>query len=265
MESMDVLKNGILTGFYELDNLINGLNKSELIVIASRPAMGKSTLALNIAANVATDEKIPVALFNLELSKEQCIERMIAQKSLVSINKIKINNVNNDESKQVKTTIIELADAPIYIDDTPSLSIQELREKSFRLKEEKDIGLILIDYLQLINDGKDENICVLLKNLAQELDIPVVVLSQLSKAPQERFENGLDPKPILSDINKTISKESDVLIFLHRDNYYSTNSEEKDIVDLIIAKNKLGNTGTVKLLFKNDCLKFKNIEGNIEK
>ena len=194
------LINGILTGFYDLDYAIKGLNKPKLIILVSRPAMGKSAFALNIAVNVAVDKKIPVALFNLELSKEQCTEGMIAQKSLVNINKIKTNNVNDDEAKQVKTTIIELADAPIYIDDTPSTSIQELREKSFKLKEEKDIGLILIDYLQLINDGKDENICALLKNLAQELDIAVVVLSQLSKAPQERFEKGLDPKPILSDI-----------------------------------------------------------------
>ena len=267
MESINLLNNGsndIATGFYDLDYAINGLNKSELIVIASRLAMGKTNFLLNIATNVAVERKIPVALFNLELSKEQCIERMIAQKSSVNINNIKTNIVNDEKANQVKTAIKELADAPIYIDDTPVISFKELREKSFKLKEEKDIGLILVDYLQLINDGKDENICALLKNLAQELDIPVVVLSQLSKAPQERFENGLDPKPILSDINKTISKESDVLIFLHRDNYYSTDSEEKDIVDLIIAKNKLGNTGTVKLLFKNDCLKFKNIEGNIE-
>lgn len=234
MESMDVLKNGILTGFYELDNLINGLNKSELIVIASRPAMGKSTLALNIAANVATDEKIPVALFNLELSKEQCIERMIAQKSLVNINKVKTNNVNDDESNQVKTTIIELADAPIYIDDTPSISIQELREKSFKLKEEKNIGLVLIDYLQLINDSEDENICTSLKNLAIELDVPVIVTSQLTTEIDKRE----DKRPRLSDVNSVVEQESDVVMFL----YSEDNNRE-----IIVAKNRYGNIGTIKL------------------
>ncbi len=234
MESMDVLKNGILTGFYELDNLINGLNKSELIVIASRPAMGKSTLALNIAANVATDEKIPVALFNLELSKEQCIERMIAQKSLVNINKVKTNNVNDDESNQVKTTIIELADAPIYIDDTPSISIQELREKSFKLKEEKNIGLVLIDYLQLINDSEYENICTSLKNLAIELDVPVIVTSQLTIEIDKRE----DKRPRLSDVNSVVEQESDVVMFL---------CSEDNNREIIVAKNRYGNIGTIKL------------------
>lgn len=234
MESMDVLKNGILTGFYELDNLINGLNKSELIVIASRPAMGKSNLLLNIALNVAVNGKIPVALFNLELSKEQCTERMIAQKSLVNINKIKTNNVNDDEAKQVKTTIIELADAPIYIDDTPSISIQELKEKSFKLKEEKNIGLVLIDYLQLINDGKDENICTSLKNLAIELDVSVIITSQLTTKIDKRE----DKRPKLSDVNSVVEEESDVVMFL----YSEDNNRE-----IIVAKNRYGNIGTIKL------------------
>lgn len=255
---------GISTGFSDLDYAIKGLDKSKLIVIASRPAMGKSNLLLNIASNVAVDEKIPVAVFNLELSKEQCIERMIAQKSLVNISNIKTNNINAKELNKVKTAVKELSEAQIYIYDTPNLSMEEIREKCIKLKNEKDIRLIVIDYLQLIQNSKDENICVSLKTLAQELNVSIIITSQLSRKPKERFEKGEDPRPILSDINTSILNESDVLIFLHRDDYYNTDSENKDIAELIIARNKFGDTGTVKLLFMKDYLKYTNLARNIE-
>lgn len=189
---------------------------------------------------------------------------MIAQKSLVNINNIKTNNVNDQEANQIKTAIKELADAPIYIDDTPAISFKELKENSFKLKEEKGIGLILVHYLQLITGSKDENICASLKKLARDLDIPVVVTSQLSRKPEERFEKGENPRPILSDINTNILGESDVLVFLYRDDYYNVDTENKDITELIIARNKLGDTGTVKLAYNKECLKYDNLEGNIK-
>lgn len=248
------LIDGTLTGFYDLDYAIKGLNKPKLIILASRPAMGKSAFALNIAVNVAVDGKIPVAIFSLEMLKEQCIERMIAQKSAV--------NINDGLTNQVKLAIKELADAPIYIDDTPAISINEIKAKCKKLKNEKNIGLIIIDYLQLIKDGKDKNICKELKNLSEELNVPILVTSQLSRRPEERFKKGENPRPILSDVNTSILKESDVIILLYREDYYNTDSENKDIAELIIAKNELGDTGIVKLLFQKEFFKFQNLEVN---
>ena len=216
----------------------------DFIILASRPAMGKSAFALNIAVNVAVDGKIPVAIFSLEMLKEQCIERMIAQKSAV--------NINDGLTNQVKLAIKELADAPIYIDDTPAISIDEIKAKCKKLKNEKNIGLIIIDYLQLIKDGKDKNICKELKNLSEELNVPILVTSQLSRRPEERFKKGENPRPILSD----------VIILLYREDYYNTDSENKDIAELIIAKNELGDTGIVKLLFQKEFFKFQNLEVN---
>lgn len=254
------LINGILTGFYDLDYAIKGLNKPKLIILASRPAMGKSAFALNIAVNVAVDDKIPVAIFSLELSKEQCIERMITLKSEVA--KSRNTNLNDEEMIKVKGTIEELSEANGFIDDSPAISINEIKAKCKKLKNEKNIGLIIIDYLQLIKDGKDKNICKELKNLSEELNVPILVTSQLSRRPEERFKKGENPRPILSDVNTSILKESDVIILLYREDYYNTDSENKDIAELIIAKNELGDTGIVKLLFQKEFFKFQNLEVN---
>ena len=272
IEQKDNNKKVLSTGFYDLDYAIKGLKEGELIVIASRPAMGKTALEFNIAMNVAIKEKVPVAIFSLEMSKEQCIQRLISAisaKSLVDINKIGNNTLKEDDVEKIKSAIKDLSETEIYIDDRIPLSIEEIREECIKLKNEKDIKLIVIDYLHLIStdkitetrEQKLSHICLELKKLAQELNIPIIVTSPL--ALEKRKE---DKRPIINDLNTVgISKlEADVLIFLHRDDYYNIDTENKNIAVLIIARNKYGNTGTVKLLFKKDYLKYENIEADIE-
>lgn len=244
---------GLSTGFIDLDKKINGLQKTDLILVAARPAMGKTAFTLNLAQNAAMKSNASVALFNLEMSKGQLIERMIASVSQVELNKIKNGNIDDSEWEKLMDAMGVLSKLKIYIDDAAGINMMELRSKCRRLKVESGLDLVIIDYLQLMDgDSKAESrqqeiskISRSLKILAKELECPVVALSQLSRAPEQRAEH----RPILSDLRESgaIEQDADLVMFLYRDDYYNQNSEQKDITEVIIAKHRHGEVGTVAL------------------
>ena len=258
---------GVPTGFADLDYKTAGLHNSDLILIAARPAMGKSAFALNIAANAAINAKVPVAIFNLEMSKSQLVNRMLCSEAMVDSNKIRTGKIEEDDWTKLATALGPLSEAPIYIDDTAGISITEIRAKCRKLKLEKNIGLVVIDYLQLIqgsgkrNSSREQEISEIsrsLKILAKELDIPVIALSQLSRAAEQRQ----DHRPMLSDLRESgaIEQDADIVMFLYRDDYYNPDSEKKNIAEVILAKHRAGSTGTVELLWMGNYTKFANIE-----
>lgn len=258
---------GIPTGFIELDYKMAGLQNSDLILIAARPAMGKSAFAINIASYAAIKHGIPTVIFNLEMSKEQVANRILCSEAMVDSNKIRTGKIEEEDWTKLASALGPISDAPIYIDDTPGISVTEIRTKCRKLKLEKNIGLVVIDYLQLIkgtgkNSSREQEISEIsrsLKILAKELNIPVVALSQLSRAPEQRKD---DHRPILSDLRESgaIEQDADIVMFLYRDDYYNENSEDKNIAEVIIAKQRGGSTGTIKLAWLGDYTKFANLE-----
>ena len=260
---------GMESGFIDLDEKISGLNDSDLIIVAARPAMGKSAFVLNIASYVAMHDKVPVMIFNLEMSKEQLVKRMLSSES--EIDSMKINNANLEQEDWIKMADASnrLADVPIYIDDTPVLTPSEIRAKCRKAKLEKNIGLIIIDYLQLMesktaNGSRQQEISEIsrgLKILAKELNVPVIALSQLSRATESRA----DHRPMLSDLRESgsIEQDADIVMFLHREDYYDKETEKKNVAEVIIAKNRHGETGTVELAWLGKYTKFANLyKGN---
>lgn len=258
---------GVSTGFSDLDYKTSGFHGSELIILAARPAMGKSAFAINIATNAAVQNKIPVAIFNLEMSKEQIGNRILCSEAMVDSNKIKTGQIEDQDWIKLASTLGILSDAPIYIDDTAGISIMEIRAKCRKLKMEKNIGLIVIDYLQLIqgsgkrNSSRENEISEIsrsLKILAKELDVPVIALSQLSRGAEKRD----DKRPMLSDLRESgaIEQDADIVMFIYRDDYYNENSEEKNVAEIIMAKHRGGSTGTVELLWLGSYTKFVNLE-----
>ncbi len=258
---------GIPSGFTELDYKTAGFHGSELILIAARPAMGKTAFALNIATNAALKGNTPVALFSLEMSKEQLVNRILCSESMVDSNKVRTGKLNEDDWTKLAGAIGPLSEAEIYIDDTPGINIMEIRAKCRKLKLEKNIGMIVIDYLQLIQGSgrrlgsREQEISEIsrsLKILAKELDVPVIALSQLSRAAEQR----LDHRPMLSDLRESgaIEQDADIVMFLYRDDYYNQDSEKKDIAEVIIAKHRGGSTGTIELLWLGSYTKFVNLE-----
>jgi replicative DNA helicase len=257
---------GVPTGFPDLDAMTSGLQPSDLILIAARPSMGKTSFALNIAANAAIRYKIPVAIFSLEMSKEQLVQRLLCAESHVDSHKLRTGRLDEEDWPRLARAMGPLSEAPIYIDDTPGISSLELRAKARRLKAEKGLGLILIDYLQLMTgrngaENRQQEISEVsrsLKALARELSVPVVALSQLSRAPEVRA----DHRPILSDLRESGSQEqdSDLVAFLYRDDYYNPDTEKKNIAEVIIAKQRNGPTGTVELVWLSKYTKFASIE-----
>ncbi len=258
---------GIPTGFTDLDRKTAGLHGSELILVAARPAMGKSAFALNIGTYAATKAKVPVAIFNLEMSKDQLANRILCSEALVDSNHVKTGELTDEELAKLAETSGELAQAPIYICDTPGISVMEIRARCRKLKLEKNIGLIIIDYLQLIQgSAKNANnrvqeiaeISRSLKILAKELDVPVIALSQLSRAVESRD----DHRPMLSDLRESgsIEQDADIVMFLYRDDYYNPeDSKKKNIAEVIIAKQRAGETGTVELAWVGQYTKFGNL------
>lgn len=257
---------GITTGFIDLDNKTAGLHNSDLIIIAARPAMGKSAFAINLATNAAIKANVPAVIFNLEMSKEQVGNRILCSEAMVDSNKIRTGQIEDEDWMKLATTLGELSEAPIYIDDTPGISIMEIRAKCRKLKLEKNIGLIVIDYLQLIqgtgkkNASREQEISEIsrsLKILAKELDVPVIALSQLSRTAERRD----DKRPMLSDLRESgaIEQDADIVIFLYRDDYYNEDSEKKNIAEVIIAKHRAGSTGTVELAWLGSYTKFANL------
>ena len=258
---------GVPTGFVDLDDKTAGLHGSDLILIAARPAMGKTAFALNIAANAAIRSNTPVAIFNLEMSKDQLVNRILCIEAMVDSNKIMTGKLEEDDWSKLASVVGPISDSGIYIDDTPGISIMEIRTKCRKLKMEKNIGLIVIDYIQLIqgsnnrkNGSREQEIAEIsrsLKILAKELNVPVIALSQLSRAVEQRP----DHRPMLSDLRESgsIEQDADIVMFLYRDDYYNPDSEEKDISEVIIAKHRAGSTGTVKLLWMGNYTKFVNL------
>ncbi len=258
---------GVPTGFADLDYKTAGLHNSDLILVAARPAMGKSAFALNVATNAAINAKIPVAIFNLEMSKSQLVNRMLCSEAMVDSNKIRTGKIEENDWEKLATALGPLSEAQIYIDDTAGISVAEIRAKCRKLKLEKNIGLVVIDYLQLIqgsgkrNASREQEISEIsrsLKILAKELDVPVIALSQLSRAAEQRA----DHRPMLSDLRESgaIEQDADIVMFLYRDDYYNPDTEKKNIAEVILAKHRAGSTGTVELLWMGNYTKFANIE-----
>ena len=257
---------GVPTGFAELDYKTAGLHGSELILVAARPAMGKTAFALNLATNAALRGNAPVAIFSLEMSKDQLVNRILCSEAMVDSNKVRTGKLDEDDWVKLAGAIGPLSEAEMYIDDTPGISVMEIRTKCRKLKMEKNIGLVVIDYLQLVQGNKrtasrEQEISEIsrsLKILAKEINVPVIALSQLSRAVEQRP----DHRPMLSDLRESgaIEQDADIVMFLYRDDYYNKESEKKDIAEVIIAKQRGGQTGTVELLWMGNYTKFVNLE-----
>ena len=262
---------GLSTGFIGLDKITTGLHEGNLIIIAARPAMGKTALALNIAKHVATMERKPAVIFSLEMGAEELIERMVASEGMVPAYHLKTGNLSTDEWKRLVHAQSNLYDVPIFVDDTAGIRISEIRSKARKLSQEMGgLGIIIIDYLQLITGSKRENrqqivseISRELKILAKDLRVPVIALSQLSRSVEQRQ----DKRPMLSDLRESgsIEQDADIVAFLYRDAYYqkeqADSQEANNVTDLILEKNRHGSLGTVKLYFHKEYTKFSSVEG----
>ncbi len=257
---------GLTTGYTDLDRMTSGLQKSDLILLAARPSMGKTALALNIAMNTVKTGS-SVALFSLEMSKEQYVQRIISMESMVDSSKLRTGNLEDEDWTRLIDTMSLISSYDVYIDDTPSVSLFEMMSKCRRLKIEKGLDLIIVDYLQLMSDGgrndnrqqEISNISRGLKALARELSCPVMALSQLSRAPELRT----DHRPIMSDLRESgaIEQDADVVMMLYRDEYYhKEESEKKGITEVIITKQRNGPVGTVELAWIAQYTKFGNIQ-----
>jgi replicative DNA helicase len=257
---------GLSTGFDELNRRTGGFHGGELILIAGRPGMGKSSFAVNIAEHVSIYDKKTVAIFNLEMPKEQIVNRIICSQARVNSSKMRTGDITGEDWEKIGAIVDRVATAPMYIDDTASITVSEIRAKCRRLKQTKDLQLIVIDYLQLMESGgrvdnRQQEIAEIsrsLKILAKELNIPVIALSQLSRASESRS----DKRPMLSDLRESgaIEQDADMVMFLYRDDYYNKDTEEKNIAEFIVAKNRSGETGMFKLGWKGECTKFSNLE-----
>ncbi len=252
---------GLTTGFIDLDARTSGLQKSDLIMLAARPAMGKTAFALNIAQQAAIKAK--VLIFSLEMSRDQLGQRMLSMESRIEMQKLKTGNLERKDWDQIHIALDTLSKTGIYIDDTPGITAMEIKNKCRRLKAEKGLDLIVIDYLQLMNfEGKSESrqqeisaLSRFLKLLAREMDCPVIVLSQLSRAPEQRT----DHRPILSDLRESgsIEQDADIVMFLYRDEYYNPETTDKpNVCEVIIAKQRSGPTGTIELTWLGKYTRF---------
>jgi replicative DNA helicase len=258
---------GVRTGYRDLDNMTAGLQRSDLIILAARPAMGKTTLVTNLAYNVATVAKQAVLFFSLEMSKEQLVDRMLADASGVDAWNIRTGNLSDEDFSKLSDAMGEMAEAPIFIDDTPGVSVLEMRTKARRIAHEQPIGLIIIDYLQLMqgsgkNDGNRvqevSEISRGLKLIARELNVPVIALSQLSRSVESR-----SPQiPQLADLRESgsIEQDADIVMFIYREAYYNPETERENITDLIIAKHRNGPVGKVELYFHPERLRFMSLD-----
>jgi len=261
---------GLPTGFTALDNMLAGLQKSDLIILASRPSMGKSALAMNIAGHVAINEKIPVGIFSLEMSRDQLVDRLIADQAGLDLWRLRTGKLSSegedDDFSRIQHALGVLSEAPIYIDDASMVNVLQMRAMARRLQAEKGLGLIIVDYLQLMEPRNTMSTMVQqmteisrsLKFLARELSVPVLALSQLSRATEQR-----SPQiPRLSDLRETgaIEQDADVVLFIYREDRYREDSARKGIADIIIAKHRNGPVGKVELSFDETRVSFRNID-----
>ncbi len=268
-EKMEGSITGVATGFTSLDYNTAGLQPSDLVLIAARPSMGKTAFVLNIAEYVAIKKKKPVALFSLEMSKEQLANRLFSLESHVDASKIRVGKLANDDWMKIGEAAEKIGRSGLIIDDTPGITVSEFRSKCRKMKMDRDIQLVIIDYLQLMNLGKGSRvdsrqqeiseISRALKAVAREIDVPVVALSQLSRAVESRP----DKRPMLSDLRDSgaIEQDADVVMFIYRDDYYNHDTNDKGIAEIIIAKQRNGPIGTVKLAWLPELTKFANLEG----
>ncbi len=258
---------GVRTGYRDLDNMTAGLQRSDLIILAARPAMGKTTLVTNLAYNVATVAKQSVLFFSLEMSKEQLVDRMLSDASGVDAWNIRTGNLSDEDFSKLSEAMGELAEAPIFIDDTPGVSVLEMRTKARRAAHEQPLGLIIVDYLQLMqSSGRSDGNRVQevseisrgLKLIARELNVPVIALSQLSRSVESRSPQ----VPQLSDLRESgsIEQDADIVMFIYREDYYNPDTDRQHITDLIIAKHRNGPTGKVELYFHPERLRFTSVD-----
>ena len=261
---------GVPTGFTALDNMLAGFQKSDLIILASRPSMGKSAMAMNIASHIAISEKIPVGIFSLEMSRDQLVDRLIAEQAGIDLWRLRTGKLsaegNDNDFARIQHALGVLSEAPIYIDDAGSSNILQMRALARRLQADKGLGLIIVDYLQLMEPRNSmmpivqqmTEISRSLKSLAKELNVPVLALSQLSRAVEQRTPQ----IPRLSDLRETgaIEQDADVVLFIYREDRYRDDTERRNIADIIIAKHRNGPVGKVELYFDDTRVAFRNLE-----
>ncbi|WP_106769612.1 replicative DNA helicase [Paenibacillus faecalis] len=259
---------GIPSGFVDLDKMTSGFQRSDLIIVAARPSVGKTAFALNIAQNVAIRAKETVAIFSLEMSAPQLVQRMICAEANLDAGVMRTGDFKSDDDwSKLTMGIAALSEAEIYIDDTPGVTVADIRAKCRRLKKEKGLGMIVIDYLQLIHgrgkpgENRQQEVSEIsrtLKQIARELEVPVIALSQLSRGVEQRQ----DKRPMMSDLRESgsIEQDADIVAFLYRDDYYNQETEKKNIIEIIIAKQRNGPVGTVELVFLKNFNKFVNYE-----
>ncbi|MCY0903112.1 MAG: replicative DNA helicase [Firmicutes bacterium] len=260
---------GVSTGYSELDRMTSGFQKSDLIILAARPSVGKTAFALNIAQNAAVRSKQTVAIFSLEMSKDQLVQRMICAEAHIDAHVLRTGQLEDDDWTKLAMGMASLSEAPIFIDDSPGVTVADMRSRLRRLQLEHGLGMVVIDYLQLIygrsrSDNRQQEISEIsrnLKALARELHVPVIALSQLSRSVEQRQ----DKRPMLSDIRESgsIEQDADVVAFLYRDDYYNPESEKKNIVEVIIGKQRNGPTGKVELAFLKNYNKFVSLERTV--
>ena len=253
---------GVPTGFRDLDRMTSGFQDSDLVIIAARPSMGKTALALNIAQYVAVEEDIPVAIFSLEMAKSQLVQRMLCSEAQVDSHRLRTGKLKDTDWRRLSQAAGRLGESSIFIDDTPGMTAMEMRAKARRIKAEHGLGLILIDYLQLMQttgrtESRQQEVSQLsrsLKGLARELDAPVVSLSQLSRAVEQRN----DKRPRLSDLRSSgsIEQDADLVAFIYRDEYYNPDTEKQGITEIIVGKQRNGPVGTVELAFQKEYTRF---------
>lgn len=257
---------GLPTGFRDLDRMTSGLQPSDLILVAARPSMGKTAFTLNIAQNVGVRQHKTVAFFSLEMSQEQLVQRLLCQIAHIDSQKLRTGQLNSDEEwTRLTDACDKLYESPIYIDDTPGISVAEMRSKARRLKSEHGLDLIIVDYLQLMQGRNAESrqqeiseISRSLKALARELKVPLIALSQLSRS----VENRQNKRPMLSDLRESgaLEQDADIVSFLYREDYYDKETENQHITEVILAKHRNGPVGSVKLYFKNEFTLFLNLD-----
>lgn len=259
---------GVPSGFKDLDDRTAGFQKSDLLILAARPSMGKTSFALNLAENAAIEHKIPVAIFSLEMSRDQLVDRLMSSQAGVDSWKLRTGNLSDDDFPKIGYAMGVLSEAPIFIDDSPTLNVMEVRAKARRLQMEHGLGMIIVDYLQLMsghgrnNDGNRvqeiSEISRGLKALARELEVPVIALSQLSRAVEHRD----DKRPQLSDLRESgsIEQDADIVMFLYREEYYNPQSEKKGITEILIRKHRNGPIGNVELFFNPGQMRFSDID-----
>ncbi|WP_027086783.1 replicative DNA helicase [Cohnella panacarvi] len=257
---------GIPSGFVDLDKMTSGFQRNDLIILAARPSVGKTAFALNVAQNVAVRASETVAIFSLEMSAAQLVQRMICAESNVDATRMRTGDLKGDDWEKLSMAIGSLSEAQIYIDDTPGITVADIRAKCRRLKKEKGLGMVLIDYLQLIQgrgkagENRQQEVSEIsrtLKMIARELEVPVIALSQLSRGVEQRQ----DKRPMMSDLRESgsIEQDADIVAFLYRDDYYDKETEKKNIIEIIIAKQRNGPVGTVELVFLKQFNKFVNL------